>query len=493
MATLIPKRVLTQIQPLIVPFILVLALLVRLPLLTGSLWLDEAAQALLSTRPLSQQLAIQADFQPPLYHLVVHIIALVSHAEWWLRLASLIPALVTIYLTFLLGRTVHSPKVGYLSAFALSLSHMHLYFSQELRPYQFASVFVLVSFLILSKPPSRQRLWALSVVNACGLLSVYTYVFYLICQGIYASKHPSKTQLWLKSLLISGGFTMWWLPFFIGQLTTGLALKAAVPGWDQVVSLPFLKALPTTLVKLYFGRFPIPNHLASYLTLGLLLLGIGVVTYRNSSEKIRRLLLVALLPLLLSWLSTPLLPTLEPKRFLSSLPFLLVGLVAAALTSPWAKGLLAIVLGTNALVIAAYWITPDLQREPWREVVHSLETQFQSPSSIVVFRFDAPLASWQWYHSGSLTGIATGSLYVSSPASLNANLNPVKDTHTVLVFDYLKDLTDPHDFVAVHLTTQGFYETERISYPNIGAVRQYSRQPLYAHYSPTPSYFLPVQ
>lgn len=45
--------------------ILLLALALRLPLLGGSFWLDEAAQYLESARPFSQQLAIREDFQPP--------------------------------------------------------------------------------------------------------------------------------------------------------------------------------------------------------------------------------------------------------------------------------------------------------------------------------------------------------------------------------------------------------------------------------------------
>ena len=49
-------------------FIIVGALLLRLILINSSFWLDEAAQALESIRPLSQQLQIQNDFQPPLYH-----------------------------------------------------------------------------------------------------------------------------------------------------------------------------------------------------------------------------------------------------------------------------------------------------------------------------------------------------------------------------------------------------------------------------------------
>ncbi len=45
--------------------ITLLALLLRLPLLTGSFWLDEAAQALESARPFSQQIEFLKLFRQP--------------------------------------------------------------------------------------------------------------------------------------------------------------------------------------------------------------------------------------------------------------------------------------------------------------------------------------------------------------------------------------------------------------------------------------------
>jgi hypothetical protein len=61
--------------------LILIGLFLRLPLLTGSFWLDEAAQALESTRPIGQQLALDHDFQPPLYHFLVHLMSYASHQE----------------------------------------------------------------------------------------------------------------------------------------------------------------------------------------------------------------------------------------------------------------------------------------------------------------------------------------------------------------------------------------------------------------------------
>ncbi|MBD3279202.1 MAG: hypothetical protein GF390_00640, partial [Candidatus Pacebacteria bacterium] len=93
--------------------ILILALLMRLPHLTGSFWLDEAAQALESARPLAHQLDIQQDFQPPLIHLLVHFALYISRSEWWLRtVAALIPSLITIWASYQVVKQLFNHLTG---------------------------------------------------------------------------------------------------------------------------------------------------------------------------------------------------------------------------------------------------------------------------------------------------------------------------------------------------------------------------------------------
>ena len=52
---------------------MLLALGIRLIHLSQSFWLDEAAQALESARPLTEQFELSGDFQPPLFHLLVYL------------------------------------------------------------------------------------------------------------------------------------------------------------------------------------------------------------------------------------------------------------------------------------------------------------------------------------------------------------------------------------------------------------------------------------
>ncbi len=143
---------------LVISCILFIALLLRLPLFSGSFWLDEAAQALESARPLTQQLDIRDDFQPPLLHLITYVSIRLSTAEWWLRLwGALIPGLISIYYTYKIGTRVRNQFTGILAAGLLTTSSLHIFFSQELRPYALPTALATASTYFLLRWLDSQR------------------------------------------------------------------------------------------------------------------------------------------------------------------------------------------------------------------------------------------------------------------------------------------------------------------------------------------------
>ena len=139
--------------------ILLLALILRLPHLNDSFWLDEAAQVLESLRPLNQQLQIKDDFQPPLLHLITFLSLKVAQSEWWLRLTgALLPGLLTIVGGYFLGIKIAGKKVAISASLLLATSSFHLFFSQELRPYSLSACFAIWSwfFLLEARRPDRK-------------------------------------------------------------------------------------------------------------------------------------------------------------------------------------------------------------------------------------------------------------------------------------------------------------------------------------------------
>lgn len=470
--------------------------LLRLPLLSSSLWLDEAAQAIESSRPLTQQFELAADFQPPLYHLWVFLLQHVSHSEAWLRLASVLPGVLACIVFTAIGERWFSRKTAFWTGMLMSTSSLMVFFSQELRPYMFAvgwSSIAAYAFFELFFPKKdalfrlSQRSWLIlfTLANAAAVLSSYVALFLLPawCIAAFFLRRDRVLPI-IKSLLVSGLFFGTWFLGFREQLSVGGELRTTLPGWDQVVSLPQAKAFLLTLGKFVSGRLPLDLTLADALLIaipfGMLIVGSLIFWWK---EKYRPFLLTALIfsvPLLLTWSFSFFIPVLEPKRVLYLLPwlFLLVGVVSSYWKWSWLIG--AIWLGIQVFGLLRYWQDPLLQREPWREAVQAVEQNYQPENTLVVFGFDGPFAPWRWYETEGLPTLSTGLDPLDTPQEAEEALQGVELYQNVVVFDYLRDLTDPQREVELVLVQKGFREIAVWDYPNIGFVRLFYREQLFA-------------
>jgi mannosyltransferase len=456
-------------------FILILALLLRLPLLNGSFWLDEAAQALESTRPLSQQLQIQGDFQPPLFHLFVHFLSLISHSERWLRLASIVPGLITIYFIYKIGCRLSGPSIGWFAALLLATSQLHVFYSQELRPYSMATMFAVLSMYYFHKFIQTQKgTWHLVLCTTLGMYSIYTFPFLILAQIIYLliyKRHLLKLCTWHLALVAL--FCFPWLPSFWAQFQTGMGVTRDLPLWKTAVSPPPIKALLLVAPKFVFGRLDLPNSDLPLVILSGLLIFVLVLALSAHRQKYFKLLcLWLILPVLAGFLISFKVPLLEPKRFLFCLPalYLLLAMVKTRL-----KYILVLI---NCLTVIIYWAVPQFQREPWKQAVGEVEAQI-TPTTTLVFPWVNPYAPWVWYaHSMSKT-IAFSESQVNAQV-VSQNLDLITQTEKLIYFDYLESITDPNKLIRNQLTSRGWSQVNAVIYPGIGQIRYYSRSPLYA-------------
>src|SRR5260221_8953689 len=98
-------------------FILILSFGLRLMSLNQSLWLDEATSALTTRMNLSDFFGkfIPGDFHPPLYYLALRVWAGVFGIyEIALRSLSILFAIGTIYLVYLIGKDLINKETGLL-------------------------------------------------------------------------------------------------------------------------------------------------------------------------------------------------------------------------------------------------------------------------------------------------------------------------------------------------------------------------------------------
>lgn len=545
--------------------ILLLALLLRLPQLTGSFWLDEAAQALESSRPFDQQLDIVGDFQPPLMHLLTYVAIQIGQpfglerSEWWLRTwGALIPGLLTIFLTMKIAQTFQtSPSFkqrlfnpleffkriaansiqlftsfkqspfkfglhnltgiglilrearvsniifGLLTGFLLATSSLHIFYSQELRPYSLPALWATLSWWLIFK----KRWHWLAVVTALGLYTSYLYPFLMVGQLAYLFfqtqpdfnfKHKLrasglvKTSLaWLttKRMALLGGSLLFlpWLPMFIRQLQAGEVIRAQLPGWSEVVSIPQFKALPLILGKFVFGvvelNLSLPFLVMSAIFVSLLMnlmLNTWIKQPTASKVWLKTLIFWVMIPLLTAWLVSFVVPVVRPKRLLLLLPgfYLAISGLIIVSQSKLKYALLVLLIGCNLFGTYSYLTERNLQREDWRGLIRALETKYlhqsgQPQTTTAVFSFSGPFPPWTWYAQPEFATLSTGVLSVNQLTSLDSLLLETQKFQTLLVFDYLQDLTDPNRLLLTELDQAGFAQKELFAYPGIGFVREY--------------------
>lgn len=479
--------------------ILALALLLRLVRLNDSFWLDEAAQVLESARPFREQLQIAADFQPPLMHLLTFVQLRLGYflglgqSEWFIRLLpSVIPGVISVWALYQITLKLfpkHPKKVALaqLAALLLATNPFAIFFSQELRPYSLPAMWAGLSTLLLLDWSKKSQRWLFVLCSIAGLYSSYLYPFFLAAQLLYlllVSKISIKSLI-APVLAIVLGFLPW-LPKFLEQLRVGQALRLQMPGWEEVVSFPQFKSLPLVPAKFVFGLLDLELNVF-FIALSLIIVGLVYLLAKNQRSRANSrtswqfLAYFFCLPLLLAWLVSFFVPVLQPKRVLFLLPALMLFFSQLILDISSKKKALAgllfvLIFGLNLFALTSYWYQPKLQRENWRSLVKQIESSFGHKKAVALFGFDAPFAPWNYYASGSVDSLASGSFYLNSNQDLAEQFKNLADYDYILLFDYLRDLTDPNDQLIKIIKDLGFVEAGLIDYPNIGFVRIYSQE-----------------
>jgi len=480
--------------------ILALGLLLRLPHLNASLWLDEAAQAQESSRPFSQQLQIRDDFQPPLIHLIVFVLLQFSKNEAWLRLgAAVIPGLITLWGTVVIGRKFFSKKTGILSGLLLATSSFHIFYSQELRPYSLPAMFAVLSWWAIlemkdQQLASRGQLFRFGILSVLGLYSSYLYPFVLIGQFVYLLSIWKKSAISLRdgglAFLAIGLAFLPWVPSFLDQISAGQQLRQNFVGWENVVSFDQIKSLSLIGGKFVFGVLDLSVNMVFLGVFGGISAAITFLTWKTSStknlSKIWLLCCWMILPILTAWLVSFWIPVVQPKRVLFALPafYLLVGWVyeSAIKQKNYLKYVAVVVVGVlislNVFSTTAYYTQSKYQRENWREVHTYISQKYSPADSTVLFGFPNEFASWHWYNDNTFPTASTGVFTVSEdPESPERQrLKQLTEYSYILVFDYLRDLTDPSRLIEADLLRYGYEEVDVIQGNEaLGMIRVFAR------------------
>jgi 4-amino-4-deoxy-L-arabinose transferase-like glycosyltransferase len=101
--------------------------------------------------------AIQGNAHPPLYYLVVRAMTVFGDQMLWLRLPSLLCAVLAIFGMWRLGRRVGGPATGILAPALLAVSPAFVVQSQIMRPYSMLVMLLVFGFLFLARAVQDER------------------------------------------------------------------------------------------------------------------------------------------------------------------------------------------------------------------------------------------------------------------------------------------------------------------------------------------------
>jgi len=154
-----------------------------------SFWYDEVFEENDFYQQFLEDHPKQVTDTPPLNSLIVYLVAKAfPKNDLALRLIPFTFGSITILIFFLLGRLLFNENIGLLSAFLLSISPFHIWYSQDIRMYSLHWLLVLISmiyFIRALKQPVLQNYIGYLISTTAGLYTLQLTIFIMIAQALY--------------------------------------------------------------------------------------------------------------------------------------------------------------------------------------------------------------------------------------------------------------------------------------------------------------------
>lgn len=175
----------------------------------NSLWIDEFMTLWVAGHSPTEIVRISStvNFIPPLYFLLVHgALQIFGESEVALRLTSAVAGTCTIPVVWLLAEALtKSRRAATLVGALLAVNPLHLWFSQEARPYAVLLLFGCCGLVCLERAMRDQnwRYWV--AFSSCGILTTLTHttglIFGLVAWA-WALQSPNRPRI-LRPLVVT--------------------------------------------------------------------------------------------------------------------------------------------------------------------------------------------------------------------------------------------------------------------------------------------------
>lgn len=418
------------------------------------IWLDEATSILISEKDLFEIIrTTKSDVHPAFYYIVLHFMTWFGQSEFMVRVPSMIFGILSIPFMYLVSKRLFGVKEGLISSFLLSISLMHIYYSQEARMYSLLAFLVLASIYFFYSAVEENRTWLWLGFIISTVLGIYTHyfgffifpieiLFYALTQiSINGGSALNIKFKDLRNVKLFGASTAIIIFLIIPRIQVFIDQAASRVGGEVTWGIG-----QSNFVGILLARFSTFSMTPS--TTFLLLFIIGIVASIIHNKK--QMLLLGMwfvLPIIVSYYLAALMP-IQPRYLIFILPAFLIlisrGVTATAgLLSPTnglsktklhaaQKNQSFIILGIILLFcvisfnpIQNYYTTS--QKNDWRSTADYLESRTQ-PGDVIV-----PLPGYmgkplEYYYDNSTDGTSIIGV-ANTPEALDeivANTKPNK-------------------------------------------------------------------
>ena len=293
-----------------------------------SIWLDEAITYNIGSVDsfVSVWQGAMQDKHPPLHFLLIHLVTMFSSTEFALRLPSAIFGILTIPATYLLADSVFGKKEAIISAFILSISTYHIYYSQEARMYALMMFFSVMStyFIYNAYVSNSYLMWCgFALSSALAFYSFYYTVFLIIPLVVFYCVVQFKDSLKKKHIVVTDannlknftasmfGMMLLISPLIVPFISQSISRTASSPTWGVSQSL----SLFSTVLR----QFSI-SDMGFYLFFIFFIIGIFLLVMNKSKWQGSLLIgLVFTVPFIASYILSASMP-FSPRHVLFILP-----------------------------------------------------------------------------------------------------------------------------------------------------------------------------
>lgn len=375
--------------PIVLLFSLAVLSVLSLARFDQSLWLDEGSSVWFARLPSTTLVQSLCDPHPAIYYLLLKTWLLAADGEAWLRVPSLLAALLAVVLTYQIGKEHCGKTCAALAAILLALHPLQSWYGSEVRMYALAQVagllMVWLGWRVLGGSSRRLIFAAYLLAAVTALWTDYTTLLaWGLLQLIWITRGAPYTRRWIALQIIVA------LPIAIGLLTTN-----QLSGLRQNY-LPTFLALQAN--DLGLALTPPSAALALQVTILLSLsLSLALAWYwrRHTflGSPLARSVIVSL------WIAL-VIASIVPRAFtlkrviVVMLPYL--ALATAYSLARWPKIIVRAVILLEAIAVVISLFT--LQREPWRAAVVELLTK-DTPSVVWVDDLAIPIFDYYARHA----------------------------------------------------------------------------------------------